>query len=60
MEYLRRREMLLRGGAAAGILLLESHGFAAEAQAGEQFIPWSDKPPPLPPPAQGVVKDLTP
>jgi DMSO/TMAO reductase YedYZ molybdopterin-dependent catalytic subunit len=60
MEYLRRREVLLRGGAAAGILLLESHGFPASAQAGEQFIPWSDKPLPVPPPAQGIVKDLTP
>jgi hypothetical protein len=43
MEYLQRREVLLRSGAAAGILLLESHGFAVAAQAGEQPIPWSDQ-----------------
>jgi DMSO/TMAO reductase YedYZ molybdopterin-dependent catalytic subunit len=59
MEHLRRREVLLQSGAAAGILLLEGYGLAASAQAGEQLIPWSDKPPPVPPPAQGSVKNLT-
>jgi DMSO/TMAO reductase YedYZ molybdopterin-dependent catalytic subunit len=60
MENLQRRDVLLRSGAAAGILLLNSHGFAVAAQAGDQLIPWSDKPPPVPPPAQGAVKNLTP
>jgi hypothetical protein len=60
MENLERREVLLRGGAAAGILLLDSHGFAFAAQAGEQVIPWADQPAPVPPPAQAVVKTLTP
>jgi hypothetical protein len=44
MEYLQRRDVLLRSGAAAGILLLDSHGFAVAAQAGGQLIPWSDQP----------------
>jgi DMSO/TMAO reductase YedYZ molybdopterin-dependent catalytic subunit len=60
MEYLQRRDVLLRSGAAAGILLLDSHGFAVAAQAGGQLIPWSDQPPPVPPPAQAAVKNLTP
>jgi DMSO/TMAO reductase YedYZ molybdopterin-dependent catalytic subunit len=28
------------------------------AQAGDQLIPWSDQPPPVPPPAQAAVKNL--
>jgi DMSO/TMAO reductase YedYZ molybdopterin-dependent catalytic subunit len=60
MEYLLRRDVLLRSGAAAGILLLESHGFGAAAQAEEQLIPWVDQPSPLPPPAQAVLKNITP
>lgn len=60
MENLERREVLLRGAAAAGILLLDSHVFAFAAQAGEQVIPWADQPAPVPPPAQAVVKTLTP
>jgi DMSO/TMAO reductase YedYZ molybdopterin-dependent catalytic subunit len=60
MEYLQRREVLLRSGAAAGFLLLDRHGFALAAQSGEQLIPWADQPPPVPPPAQAVIKNLTP
>jgi DMSO/TMAO reductase YedYZ molybdopterin-dependent catalytic subunit len=60
MEYLQRRDVLLRGGAAAGILLLNSHGFVAAAQEKDHVIPWTDQPQPVPPPAQGAVKNLVP
>src|ERR1700751_1405988 len=60
MEYLQRRDILLRGGAAASILVLNSHGLVAAVQEKDHVIPWSDQPPPVPPPAQGAVKYLTP
>ncbi len=60
MEYLQRRDVLLGSGAAAGIMLLDSHKFALAAQAEGQLIPWSDQPAAIPPPAQGVIKNLTP
>ena len=58
MNHLQRRDALLGGGAAAGALLLRR--FALAAQAGEQVIPWADQPPPVPPPAQKAIHNLTP
>ena len=58
MENLQRRDVLL-SGAAAGILLLNRRGLAVGAQAGEQLIPWTDQPPPVPPPAQKSIHNLT-
>ena len=60
MENLQRRDVLLRSAAAAGIMLLDRHGFAVAAQASEQLVPWVDQPPTVPPPAQAVIKNLTP
>jgi len=59
MEHIDRREVLLGSGAASGALLL-GRGFASAAETREQLIPWADQPPPVPPPAQAVVKTLTP
>ena len=59
MEHIDRREVLLGSGAASGALLL-GRGFASAAETREQLIPWVDQPPPVPPPAQAVVKTLTP
>jgi DMSO/TMAO reductase YedYZ molybdopterin-dependent catalytic subunit len=59
-ERFDRREILVSGSAASGVLLLAGGGFALAAEAGEQLIPWADQPPPVPPPAQGVVRTLTP
>lgn len=58
MEHLQRRDVLLRGAAAAGILLLQRHGHARAAQTGTQLIPWTDQPPPVP--AQAMIKNLAP
>jgi DMSO/TMAO reductase YedYZ molybdopterin-dependent catalytic subunit len=60
MNYLQRRDALLGGGAATGILLLERRPFALAAQTEERVIPWVDQPPPVPPPAQGAIHNLTP
>jgi len=60
MEHLQRRDVLLGSSAAAGMMLLDNYGSAWAAGAGSQLIPWSDQPLPLPPPAQGVIKNLTP
>ena len=60
MEQLQRREFLLATGTVAGMFLLDCFGSAALAQgAADQVIPWSDQPPPVPPPAQGVIKNLS-
>lgn len=59
MEHIDRREVLLGSGAASGALLL-GRGFGLAAETREQLIPWADQPPPVPPPAQAVVKTLTP
>ena len=56
---LQRRDLLLSIGTAGGIFLLDRVGFAL-AQGADQFIPWSDQPPPVPPPVQAVIKNLTP
>ena len=59
MEHVDRREVLLGSGAASGALLL-GRGFALAAESREQLIPWADQPLPVPPPAQAIVKTLTP
>jgi len=56
---LQRRDLLLSIGTAGGIFLLDRGGFAL-AQGADQLIPWSDQPPPVPPPVQAVIKNLTP
>jgi DMSO/TMAO reductase YedYZ molybdopterin-dependent catalytic subunit len=56
---LQRRDLLLSIGTAGGIFLLDRVGFAL-AQGADQLIPWSDQPPPVPPPVQAVIKNLTP
>jgi DMSO/TMAO reductase YedYZ molybdopterin-dependent catalytic subunit len=60
MAQLDRRDMLLSGGAAATLLFMERHGAAIAADAGEHVLPWADQPAALPPPAQAVIKNLTP
>ena len=60
MTHLQRRDALLSGGAAAGLLLLKQHRFALAAQTEERVIPWVDQPPPVPPPAQKAIHNLTP
>jgi DMSO/TMAO reductase YedYZ molybdopterin-dependent catalytic subunit len=60
MSHSTRRSVLLNSGAAAGILLLEWRRFAFAAQGTEQLIPWADQPPPVPPPAQKAIHNLTP
>ena len=53
MSHLQRRDALLSGGAAAGILLLKQHQFALAAQTEERVISWVDQPPPVPPAGAG-------
>ena len=54
-----QRRDLLRSGALAGIALLSERAFAQSGAAGEKLIPWSDQPPPVPPPLANVAKGLT-
>ena len=58
MNHLQRRDVLLGGSAAAGMMLLDRLWIGLGAGAEERLIPWSDQPPPIPPPAQGVIKNL--
>ncbi|MGL4963034.1 MAG: sulfite oxidase [Inquilinus sp.] len=58
MQQLQRREFLLSAGTAAGVLLLDRYGPVAFAQEAGKVVPWSDQPPPVPPPAQAVIKNL--
>jgi DMSO/TMAO reductase YedYZ molybdopterin-dependent catalytic subunit len=51
------RRGLLRGGALTGFALLTEHVFAQTA-AGKVIV-WSDQPPPVPPPAQNAIHNLT-
>ena len=51
------RRDLLRGGALAGFALLTEHVFAQTASG--KVIAWSDQPPPIPPPAQNAIHNLT-
>jgi DMSO/TMAO reductase YedYZ molybdopterin-dependent catalytic subunit len=54
-----QRRDLLRSGALAGIALLSDRAFAQSEATGEKLIPWSDQPPPVPPPLANVAKGLT-
>ena len=54
-----QRRDLLQSGALAGIALLSDRAFAQSGAAGEKLIPWSDQPPPVPPPLENVIKGLT-
>lgn len=60
MEQLQRRDLLLRGGAVAGMALLHGGAFAQTAASGATLIPWSDQPPPVPPPVAGIIRAQTP
>ncbi len=57
------RRTVLKGAAAASTGLAVVHvagpraAFAGDADHGE-VIPWSDQPPPIPPPARGAVRNL--
>jgi hypothetical protein len=54
-----RRRDLLRSGALAGIALLSDCAFTQSGATGEKLLPWSDQPPPVPPPLANVAKGLT-
>jgi DMSO/TMAO reductase YedYZ molybdopterin-dependent catalytic subunit len=58
MKELQRRNVLLGGGAAAGVALLQGSAFAQLSSAGEKLIPWIDQPPPVPA-AAAAIKALT-
>jgi DMSO/TMAO reductase YedYZ molybdopterin-dependent catalytic subunit len=58
--HMQRRELLLGAGLVGGTFLLDRSGLSALAQGGSRVIPWTDQPPPIPPPAQAVIKGLTP
>src|SRR6266540_5752612 len=57
-EGLIRREFLVRGGAVAGIAMLQGHSFAQTGSA-EKLVPWVDQPAPVPATA-AAIKALTP
>ena len=54
-----QRRDLLRSGGFAGIAMLSGRAFAQTGVAGDKLIPWSDQPPPVPPPLENVAKGLT-
>ena len=54
---MNRRELLLNG-AMAGVALFSERVFAQSG--GTKVIPWTDQPVAIPPPAQNVIKGLTP
>jgi DMSO/TMAO reductase YedYZ molybdopterin-dependent catalytic subunit len=54
---MQRRTAL--GGAIAGATLLQSRAFARSGP-NQTVLPWSDQPPPVPPPLAEVAKGLTP
>jgi DMSO/TMAO reductase YedYZ molybdopterin-dependent catalytic subunit len=60
VEQLHRRDVLVGSSAVASTMLLSRCGAAFAAQSGAQNIPWSDQPPPVPPAAQAVIKNLVP
>jgi DMSO/TMAO reductase YedYZ molybdopterin-dependent catalytic subunit len=53
---LQRRAVL--GGAIAGAALFQGRAFG-QAGSNQTVIPWSDQPPPVPPPLENVVKGQT-
>src|SRR5690348_12956986 len=56
MNLMHRRD-LLRAGALTGFAVLTERVFAQSASS--KTIPWSDQPPPIPPPAQNAIHNLT-
>jgi DMSO/TMAO reductase YedYZ molybdopterin-dependent catalytic subunit len=57
----RRRELLLQGSAGAATAIILTNPFLANAfpnRPGEEVIPWVDQPPPVPPAASDVIKNL--
>jgi len=58
MEDLRRRDVLMGGGAFAGVTLLQGSALAQSGPASDRLIPWIDQPPPVPHAAK-AVKALT-
>src|SRR5215831_909131 len=56
-KFMYRRD-LLRAGILSGLALVTERAFAQSA-AGKT-IPWADQPPPIPPPAQNAIHNLTP
>jgi DMSO/TMAO reductase YedYZ molybdopterin-dependent catalytic subunit len=55
-QEMQRRTVL--SGAIAGAAVLQSHAFA-QSGANPKVIPWSDQPPPVPPPLEKVVMGQT-
>ena len=55
-EELKRRNLL--GDAIAGATVLQAREFA-QSNPQQTVIPWSDQPPPVPPPLANAVKTLT-
>src|SRR5690348_13453201 len=55
--FMHRRD-LIRTGILTGFALLTERAFAQSASG--KIIPWSDQPPPIPPPAQNAIHNLTP
>ena len=55
-----RRAVLQGGAALAGLAALGAPlgALAAPVAAGEEVIPWLDRPEPIPPPAQGIAGQL--
>jgi DMSO/TMAO reductase YedYZ molybdopterin-dependent catalytic subunit len=59
MVILQRRDFLVGAGAVGASLFASGLPSAFGAEA-ERVVPWLDQPEPIPPPAQGIIKDLTP
>ena len=57
---LQRRDFLVASSALAGVAMMDCFGMGALAQGADEIVPWADHPEPIPPPAQGVIKNLTP
>jgi DMSO/TMAO reductase YedYZ molybdopterin-dependent catalytic subunit len=55
MQQMQRRVML--GSALAGAAMLQGRAFA-QSGSSQTVIPWSDQPPPVPPPLAEVAKGL--
>ena len=51
------RRDLLRAGVLTGFALFTEQAFAQSASG--KVIPWADQPPPIPPPAQNAIHNLT-
>ena len=57
MGELQRRDLMIGGGALVGMSLLQGRAFAQSKRG--TVIPWSDQPPPVPPPAAGIIRSQT-